>query len=143
MVDYLFGRGVSRSLPEEGFRLFFSRRSGRVKLIQHDGKIFATVKPNGAFALSVYGARILVKNPRFSRNCVQVSDGVAEFVKGGRSVFCRFVERGGENVHPKSEVVITDSKGRVLGVGTAVLGGGVMSQFKSGVAVKVRAGLES
>ena len=143
MVDYLFGKGVSRALPKEGFRLFFSRRSGRVKLIHHDGKIFATVRPNGAFALSVYGAQILAKKGRFSHNCVQVSDGVAEFVKGGKSVFCKFVEKAGENVHPKSEVAITDASGRVLGVGTAVLDGKVMSQFKSGVAVKVRAGLIS
>ena len=143
MVDYLFGRGVSRALPKQGFRLFFSRRSGRVKLIHHEGRIFATVRPNGAFALSVYGAQILARNPRFGRNCVQVSDGVAEFVEGGKSVFCRFVVKAGDNVHPKGEVVVTDSKGRVLGVGTAVLNGKVMSQFKSGVAVKVRAGLES
>jgi predicted RNA-binding protein (TIGR00451 family) len=143
MVDYLFGKGVSRALPKKGFRLSFSRRSGRVKLIQHEEKIFATVRPNGAFALSVYGAQILAENGRFSRNCVQVSDGVAEFVKGGKSVFCKFVEKAGENVHPKSEVAITDSRGRVLGVGTAVLDGKVMSQFKSGVAVKVRAGLKS
>lgn len=142
MVDYLFGRGVSRALPKEGFRLFFSRRSGRVKLIQHEGKIFATVKPNGAFALSVYGAQMLAKNARFSRNCVQVSDGVVDFVKGGKSVFCKFVEKAGENIHPKSEVAITDGRGRVIGVGTAVLSGSAMSQFKSGVAVKVRAGLE-
>ena len=143
MVDYLFGKGVSRALPKKGFRLLFSRRSGRVKLIRHEGKIFATVRPNGAFALSVYGAQMLAKDARFSRNCVQVSDGVVEFVKGGKSVFCKFVEKAGENVRPKSEVAITDSRGRVLGVGTAVLNGRVMSQFKSGVAVKVRAGLES
>lgn len=142
MVDYLFGRGVSRALPKQGFRLSFSRRSGRVKLIRHEGKIFATVKPNGSFALSVYGAQMLARSPRFGRNCVQVSDGVVGFVKGGRSVFCKFVEKAGENVHPKSEVAVTDGRGKVLGVGTAVLDGSVMSQFKSGVAVKVRAGLE-
>ena len=138
MVDYLFGRGVSRALPKKGFRLFFSRRSGRVKLIQHEGKIFATVKPNGAFALSVYGAQMLAKSARFGRNCVQVSDGVVDFVKGGKSVFCKFVEKAGENVHPKSEVAITDGGGRVIGVGTAVLNGNVMRQLTSGVAVKDR-----
>ena len=143
MVDYLFGKGVSGALPKKGFRLFFSRRSGRVKLIHHEGRIFATVKPNGAFALSLYGARMLAKSPKFGRNCVQVSDGAADFVKGGRSVFCKFVEKAGENVRPKGEVAITDGRGRVLGVGTAVLNGRVMSQFKSGAAVKVRAGLES
>jgi len=141
MVDYLFGRGVSRALPAEGFRLYHSRRSGRVKMIQHDGKIFATVKPNGSMALSVYGATMLSKSPKFRDNCVRVSDEAAPFVKGGRSVFCKFVERAGRNVYPKGEVAVVDSRGKVLGVGMAVLNGAVMAQFKSGVAVKVRAGL--
>jgi predicted RNA-binding protein (TIGR00451 family) len=141
MVDYLFGRGVSRVLPKEGFRLHYSRRSSRVKLMHHDGRLFATVKPNGAMALSLYGAALLAKSPRFKENCVQVSDDVIQFVKGGRSVFNKFVVRAGKNVYPRSEVAIVDSRGRVVGVGMAVLNGAHMAQFKTGVAVKVRAGL--
>lgn len=141
MIDYLFGRGASKALPRSGFRLYYSRRSGRVKLIQLNGKIFATVKPNGAMALSIGGATILSKSPAFRENFVQVSDDAVPFVRGGRSVFCKFVTRAGKNVRPKGEVAVVDNKGRVLGVGIAVLGGGVMAQFKHGVAVKVRAGL--
>jgi len=141
MTDYLFGRGVSRALPPSGFRLFYSRRSGRVKLIHHEGKLFATVKPNGAIALSIYGATILSKSPRFKENCVQISDDVTQFVRGGRSVFNKFVVAAGRNIYPKSEVAVVDSRGRVVGVGMAVLNGRHMTQFKTGVAVKVRAGL--
>jgi len=141
MVDYLFGRGVSRALPRSGFQLTYSRRSGRVKLIHQGGRLFATVKPNGAMALSLDGAALLSKSPRFKENCVQVNDDVVQFVKGGRSVFNKFVVRAGKNVYPRSEVAIVDGKGRVVGVGMAVLNGAHMTQFKTGVAVKVRAGL--
>jgi predicted RNA-binding protein (TIGR00451 family) len=141
MVDYLFGKGVSRALPKSGIRLFYSRRSGRAKLVHHDGALFATVKPNGAMALSVYGATVLAQAPRFRENCVEVSDDVVGFVRGGRSVFCKFVMGAGKNVYPKSEVAVVDRRGRVIGVGMAVLNGAVMAQFKSGVAVKVRAGI--
>ena len=142
MVDYLFGKGVSRVLPKAGYHLYFSRRSGRMKLVHHEGKLFATVKPTGAFALSVYGAIVLSRSPRFRQNCVQVSDEAVQFVKGGRSVFCKFVRCAGKNVRPKGEVAVVDGKWQVVGVGTAVLAGGHMALFKSGVAVKVRAGLE-
>jgi len=142
MVDYLFGRGVSKALPKKGFRLYYSRRSGRVKTIFYDGRLFATVKPNGAMALSVAGATILSKSPRFRENCVQVSDDVAEFVRGGKSVFCKFVNWSGNNIYPKSEVAIIDGSGRVIGVGMAVLNGKHMGLFKTGVAVKVRAGVK-
>jgi conserved protein with predicted RNA binding PUA domain len=141
MVDYLFGKGVSRALPKEGFRLYYSRRSGRVKSISHDGRLFATVKPNGSMALSVAGATTLSKSPKFRQNCVRVSDEVTEFVKGGKSVFCKFVVSAGRNIYPKSEVAIVDGKGKVIGVGMAVLNGKVMRQFSTGVAVKVRAGV--
>jgi predicted RNA-binding protein (TIGR00451 family) len=142
MVDYLFGRGVSRALPKEGFRLYYSRRSGRVKSVFRDGKLFATVKPNGAMALSIDGATILSKSPMFKENCVQVSDDVAEFVRGGKSVFCKFVRQAGKNVYPRSEVAIVDGRGEVIGVGMAVLNGAVMRQFSVGVAVKVRKGIK-
>ncbi len=141
MVDYLFGRGVSRALPKDGYRLYYSRKSGRTKSIFHEGKLFATVKPNGAMALSIAGAAILSRSPRFRDNCVQVSDEVAEFVRGGKSVFCKFVRQAGKNVYPRSEVAIVDGKGRVIGVGMAVMSGAAMPLFKSGVAVKVRAGV--
>lgn len=141
MVDYLFGKGVSRALPRKGFRLYYSRRSARVKLIHLDGKLFATVKPNGSMALTLYGATVLSKSARFKDNCVQVSDDVAGFARGGKSVFCKFVKWAGKNVYPRSEVAVIDGKGRVIGVGMAVLNGAHMTQFKVGVAVRVRKGI--
>ncbi|HYC12344.1 MAG TPA: PUA domain-containing protein [Nitrososphaerales archaeon] len=140
MLDYLFGRGVSRALPKEGIRLVYSRRSGRVKLVFHAGKLMATVKPNGSMALSIYGAGLLCRSPEFKESCVTVADEAAEFVHGGKSVFCKFVTRAGRNVLPRSEVAVIDRRGRVLGVGTAVLNGKFIKQFSSGIAVKVRAG---
>ena len=140
-MDYLFGKGVCGVLPKKGFLVQYSRRSGRVKLVFHDGELFATVKPNGAMALSVLGATILSRSPKFKQNCVQVSDDAASFVKGGKSVFCKFVSWAGKNVFPRSEVAVIDRKGVVLWVGMAVLNGEHMGQFKTGVAVKVRTGL--
>lgn len=142
MVDYLFGRGVSKALPEEGFRLVRSRRSGRVKLVFHDGKLFATVKPNGSMALSFYGATLLSRSANFKENYVTVTDEAAKFVHAGKSVFCKFVTNAGTNVLPKSEVAIVDGKGGILGLGTAVLNGKFINQFRSGIAVKVRVGAE-
>ncbi|MFI5404448.1 MAG: PUA domain-containing protein, partial [Candidatus Gagatemarchaeaceae archaeon] len=118
------------------------RRSGRVKLIFHDGKLLATVKPNGAMALSIYGAELLSKGPSFKHNYVVVSDDAAGFVRGGKSVFCKFVESAGKNVLPKGEVAVVDKQGKVLGVGMAVMKGEYIRGFKSGAAVKVRTGRE-
>jgi predicted RNA-binding protein (TIGR00451 family) len=143
MVDYQFGIGVSKALPEAGFRLVRSRRSGRVKLVFHDGRLLATVKPSGAMALSLYGATLLSRSPRFRDNCITVSDEAAEFVHGGKSVFCKFVTAAGKRVLPGSEVAVVDGRHRILGLGTAVLNGKFIKQFRSGIAVKVRVGIKS
>lgn len=107
----------------------------------HDGMLLATVRPNGAMALTIYGATLLSRSPRFREDCVEVSDEAAPFVKGGKSVFCKFVVSAGKNILPRSEVAVIDSKGRVLGVGSAVLNGKHMRLFKSGAAVKIRDGV--
>ena len=106
----------------------------------HDGKLFATVKTSGAIALSVYGANKMVKSRAFLRNCVVVKDDAVEFVKEGKSVFCKYVDSAGRDVLPRSEVAVLDRGGRVIGVGRAIIAGRYMQQFYSGVAVKVRQG---
>jgi conserved protein with predicted RNA binding PUA domain len=141
MVDYLFGRNVSKAIPRDGMKLEFSRRSGRVKLVYHGDRLFATVRPNGSMALSVYGATILSKRHPFLDNCVTISDDAVPFVKGGKSVFCKFVTKAGKRIRPRSDVAILDSSGHVVGVGTSVMAGKFIQQFKSGAAVKVREGL--
>ncbi len=143
MVDYLFGKGVSASLPRTGIKLAYSRKSGRVKMVYHDGKLFATVKPSGAMALSVYGASLLSKSRRFGENYVRVTDDAADFVRNGKSVFCKFVTFAGRNVYPNGEVAVTDSSGHIIAVGMALMNGRYMAEFKSGVAVKVREGSRS
>ena len=111
-------------------------------MVFHGERLLATVKPNGAMALSLYGAELLAKSSKFRENSVTVADETAGFVHGGKSVFCRFVTSAGRNIFPRSEVAVIDSKGNVLGVGMAVLNGKVMKQFKSGAAVKIRVGRE-
>jgi uncharacterized protein with predicted RNA binding PUA domain len=140
MVDYLFGRGVSGALPKDGMKLVYSRRSGRVKLVFHGSKLFATVKPNGSMALSLYGASLLAEKRPFLENCVTVNEDAAQFVRGGKSVFCKFVKRAGKRVGPKGEVAILDESGMVIGVGMATMSGAFMKEFSSGVAVRVRDG---
>ena len=142
-VDYLFGKGVSKALPRSGIKLYFSRKSGRLKLVFISGNLFATVKPNGGMALTLFGAEILSKSRKFSECCVVAKEEAQEFVRGGKSVFCKFVEKAGMNIPPGGEVAVVDGKGRVLGVGKALMNGKFMTQFKSGVAVKVRDGAGS
>lgn len=138
MLDYQFGRGSSKALPQRGFKFFYSRRSDRLKQVDHDGKLFAVIRPNGAIALSLYSASILASSKAFMRNSVAIKNETIQFVRKGKSVFCKFVVRVDGHVLPGSEVVVTDESGSPVAVGRAKLPGIFMQEFKAGIAVKVR-----
>lgn len=138
MLDYEFGPGSSRALPRYGLEFFYSRRSERLKLVKHEGKLFAIVRPNGAIALTLYSASVLASSRAFLENSVTVSDDAVPFVKRGKSVFCKFVVGVGRHVLPGGEVVVLDRMGTPIGVGRVRIPGSTMREFKAGVAVKVR-----
>jgi uncharacterized protein with predicted RNA binding PUA domain len=139
ILDYQFGR-VSHALPAKNIKFLYSRKSGRIRHVYLDGQLFATLKPNGAIALTIGGANTLLRSRVFRENCVVVEDDAVEFVKRGSSVFCKFVHAAGRRIHARSEVAVLDKSGRVIAVGKAVLPGSFMTQFNAGVAVKVREG---
>lgn len=138
MLDYEFGLGTSRGLPKDGLEYFYSRKSGRLKQVNHEGSVFAVVRPNGAVALSLRAARTLASSRVFLRNSVTVDEDAVEFVRRGKSVFCKFVRKVGSSVVPRGEVVVLDPAGRPIAVGRAKIAGRFMGEFKAGVAVKVR-----
>lgn len=138
MLDYEFGAGTSKALPRRSLQFFYSRKSDRLKQVNHDGRLFAVIRPNGAIALTMYSANVLASSKVFRRNSVTVSDEAVEFVRKGKSVFCKFVVKVGGHVLPGGEVVVLDRRGAPIGIGKAKIPGVYMREFKAGVAVKVR-----
>ena len=138
MLDYEFGPGTSGALPKDGLEFVYSKRSDRMKQVVYDGKLFATIRPNGAIAPTVYGASTLARSKAYLQNSVVVEEAAVEFVREGRSVFCKFVKSVGKHVLPQGEVAVLDPQGNVIAVGSAKLHGSFITQFKAGVAVKVR-----
>jgi archaeosine-15-forming tRNA-guanine transglycosylase len=138
MLDYEFGVGTSRALPKSGLKFVYSKRSDRLKQVMHDDKLFATIRPNGVIAPTYHGACLLIKSKAYAENSVVVERAAVEFVREGRSVFCKFVKDVGRHVLPSGEVAVLDPAGKVIAVGSARTHGDFMRQFKHGVAVKTR-----
>ncbi|MEM2338851.1 MAG: PUA domain-containing protein [Nitrososphaerales archaeon] len=141
IVDYLFGKGVSKSLPLDELEFIFSPKTKRLRKILLNGKLVATVRPDGGLALTVFGAELLSKNDKFMENCLIIQDDAINYVSQGRSVFCKHVVKCGKRIKPSSEVVVLNSYGRVLAVGKAILSAKMIKKFKEGVAVKIRQGV--
>jgi uncharacterized protein with predicted RNA binding PUA domain len=74
---------------------------------------------------------------------VVVRDDVAEFIRAGRNVFAKHVVSADSSIRPQDEVIVIREKRQLLAVGRAVLAGWEMTQFKRGIAVKTRRGVET
>ena len=144
IADYQFGSEVGLSLFPEKVQIIRSRGTGRIRRVLLNGDLLATLRPtDGLFSLSIEGAKRLSTVPNLVGSRIVVMDSVDDFVRSGKTVFAKHVLHASEEIRPKDEVIVLNSKGEVLACGRALLNGGEMLRFKSGVAVNVRAGNRS
>jgi uncharacterized protein with predicted RNA binding PUA domain len=140
-LDALFGKGVSSVLPKE-ISFTYSRKTGRIKSFETNGKLVGTLRSDGGIALTILGASILMKSSEFRQNCIIPIHDALPFVSEGRSLFCKHVEWFGSNINIGSEVVVIDKKD-VLAVGKSVASQSQLRGRIGDVAVKVREGIKS
>ena len=140
-IDALFGNGVSKHLPKN-IEMTFSRKTGRIRTVSHEGKLLCTLRIDGGLAISPYFAQILLKSKTFKENCVEINKDAAPFVMDGKSVFCKHVVWCGNKVRISADTPVL-FKGKVIAVGKAVLSHEMISDFNRGVAIKVRDSLKS
>jgi predicted RNA-binding protein (TIGR00451 family) len=104
--------------------------------------LVATLRPkDGYLALTPHAANIILSNVKHPPNLVAVESEVSDAIKAGGDVFAKHVVLANEDLRPGDEVIVTNEKGLLLGVGAAVLSGREMCAYKRGVAVKLRKGV--
>ena len=140
-LDALFGSGSSKYLPKD-IDIILSRKTGRIRTVSHKGKLLCTLRINGSLAISIDFAQTLLQSKTFRDNCIEINKDAAPFVMEGRSVFCKHVVWCGKNVRVSSDTPIL-FENKVIAVGKSILSSEMISDFKRGVAVKVRDSLKS
>ena len=121
----------------------FSKRTGRIKNFFIDSKLFATLRTNGGLALTIFGAKKMMRYKSFRKNCIIPKDDAVLFVCEGKSLFCKHVDWCGINVQNGSDVVVIDNDYNVLAVGKSMCSYKTMKKLQYGVAVKIREGIKS
>ena len=140
-LDALFGTGSSKYLPKD-IDVILSRKTGRIRTVSHKGKILCTLRINGSLAISIDFAQTLLQSKTFRENCIEINKDAAPFVMEGRSVFCKHVVWCGKNVRIAADTPIL-FENKIIAVGKAILSSEMISDFKRGVAIKVRDSLKS
>ena len=81
-ISILFNINVDQEFPLE-IQCEFSKRTGRIKNFFIESTLFATLRIDGGLALSIFGAKIMVKYAQFRENCVIPKEEAIPFVSEG------------------------------------------------------------
>ena len=142
VADYQFGAGAGQTLfpTDERFEI---RRStgGRPRQVHTDDARLVSYGVDGRFTLGIAGGRRLLDLPA-PANRVVVGDESEPFVRDGKNVFAKFVGEVDPAVRPGDEVLVVHERGELLAVGRAELSADGMADFDSGMAVKIREGVD-
>lgn len=143
IAQYQFGPQAGEGLFPSGETLDITRtNSGRPRQIRADGTRIATYEQDGRFRLGIEGGRRLATSLPEDSYRVVVGDESEPFVREGRNAFAKFVVRADSGIRPYDEVLVAHEDGPLLGVGRAELSGDGMLSFETGMAVKVREGVD-
>jgi predicted RNA-binding protein (TIGR00451 family) len=143
IADYQFGKNVGTKLFPENVQIEHSPRTGRIRFVNLNGERLATLRPtDGLLSLSVKAAKFIAENAAFAHCFVTVKNEVSKYIVVGGDVFAVHVTKVDPEIRASDEVIVVDGAGTVLAVGKAMLSSIEMTAFKSGVAVKVRHGVE-
>ena len=143
IADYQFRRGAGQAIFPDGVDVRLSLVTKKIRFIYLDGSLLATLRPtNGLFAITLAGANRLLKRFEPPTLRVRLDDDVEDFVATGSSVFAKHIIEADPEIRPLDEVIVVNSKDKLLAVGKAILTGKEMLAFKKGVAVRIRKGID-
>ena len=137
VADYQFGRGAGDTLFPDNVEFKLSR-TGRVSQVLYEGGRLATLKTDGRLTLSDEGGRRLHSALEPPRMRVKFGDESLPFLRDGRNGFAKFVERVGNEIRARDEVLVTGPDDEFVTTGRAELSAEEMRDFDTGVAVLVR-----
>ena len=142
ILNYQFGDNIGDKIIEkykEKIKIDKSKKTGRIRRIYIDDKLFGTIEPTTGFIiLTFYGGLIVKELLKFPKYRIVVKDEAVKFIKEGKSVFNKFVDNLDENILPKDIVLIVDKNDNLLAIGESLLSGKEIKDFKIGVAAKVK-----
>ena len=142
VADYQFGKDVGAKLFPDTVRIVYSKNTGKIRHIHLNEEMLATLRPTtGMFALTIAGAKRLVREVNPLCYWVKIQDDVESFIAKGRSAFAKHVTDADPKIRPHDEVLVINSRNEVLAVGRALLSGTEMKAFSRGIAVRVRRGV--
>jgi uncharacterized protein with predicted RNA binding PUA domain len=142
IADLQFGKEAGATLFPDGTTFGLSN-TRRLRYLFYEKERIATLRANdGLLTLSMLGAQRLHSSFPFPKLRVVASDEAAPFVAKGGNLFAKHVLVVDTDIRAGDEILVVDSKDKLLATGTAALAPEEMLQIRKGVAVLIRKGAE-
>ncbi len=144
IADYQFGPDITDILFDsiENIRLERSKNTNKIRYLYYVNDLLLTLRPtNGFFTLSLFSAKKIINSTPTPRLRVVVLNGISEFIKKGRNVFCKHVVEIDTKLRPSDEVIIVNQNDNLLAIGRLKLPVDFIKSFKTGIAINVRKGV--
>jgi len=141
VAEFQFKIPGSLLIPDD-VHVAISPNTNRVRLVLRSGvKYLALRARDYRFNLYVPAGVVLNNYLPHPYMRVYVKDEYAGFIASGKTLFCKHVLIADPEIRPEDEVLVTDSTGKLLAVGRALVAGWEMVYYKRGEAVRVREGV--
>ena len=143
-ADWQFGKGAGAAFTNGDLRCDRSKATGKMRTVHLDGEHVLSLRAgDGLWTLKPAGARLLHAALPAPANRVVVADDSVPFNREGKSVFAQFVVACDPALRPGDECLVVDGNDALVAVGQCLLNAEEMADFTSGMAVKVRDGLQA
>ena len=116
-----------------------SRRTGRLRRLMSDRGPEFVVGTDGRARPTFVGAERLHRSLAAGQGRVVADDDAVPYVRGGRSLFARFVRSADPALVPDASALVVDRDDALLAVGRLVLAPHEMRVLRRGVAVRITA----
>jgi 7-cyano-7-deazaguanine tRNA-ribosyltransferase len=142
--DFQFNPMVTDILFDNDHKIsvVYSKNTGKIRHVYYDDKLLLNFRPqNGLFTLSLYAANKIIKYTSIPNLRAIVLSDISKFIKEGRNVFCKHITEIDDNLRPLDEVIIVNQEDELLAIGKLILPVPYIKSFSSGIAIKVRRGV--
>ncbi len=130
-------------IPDD-VRVAISPNTNRIRLVLRSGVKYLALRARD-YRFNLYVPAGIVLNNYLPHPYIRVyvKDEYTSFIASGKTLFCKHVLVADPEIKPEDEVLVTDSTGKLLAVGRALIAGWEMVYYKRGEAVRVREGVSS
>lgn len=141
---FQFGSKIAQILETliPQFKFVFSKKTKKIKHILHENVLFASYRPPlGTFSLSLHAGKLILPQLSVPTFRVVVEEEISDYIKEGKSVFCKHVIKYDPNLKIGNEVFVVSPTDELLALGKMMIPPDYISFFTNGVAVRVRKGI--